>query len=205
MAVLGSITVNEIELMEVDASPKVSGIDASTGSIASNTDGSFLYLKNGENITDWASVGSEFFYSISTANQTKNNANYSDVTELTTENLPIGVYKFECFAICQSTSTSVGIGLRLGSSTATVGATFGKWMIRQAANGTASNFQYDQTDSITNVSSTSAVAANSDFIVTGEGIVNVTTAGSIAVQIRAENNNNVSIRTGSVLFLKRVA
>jgi hypothetical protein len=57
--------------------------------------------------------------------------------------------------------------------------------------------------SVTNVSSTAA--ANADFLITGTGVVTVTTAGTVAVQIRAENNNNVSIRIGSNLFLKRVA
>jgi hypothetical protein len=42
-------------------------------------------------------------------------------------------------------------------------------------------------------------------LITGTGVVTVTTAGTVAVQIRAENNNNVSIRIGSNLFLKRVA
>jgi len=204
MAVLGSITVNEIELMEVDTSPKVSGIDASTGSIAVNTDGSFVYLKDGASITDWAAIGTEFFYSITGANQTKNTAVYSNVTELVSESLPIGSYVFNCYAICQSTSTAVGIGLRIGSNTAILGNTFGKWSITQAASGVGSNFGYDQVSSATNVSSTAAATANADSIIIGKGIFNITTAGSIAVQIRSENNNNVSIRTGSVLFLKRV-
>jgi hypothetical protein len=205
MAVLGSITVNEIEIMEVDASPKVSGVDASTGSIAVNTDGSFIYLKDGNSITDWAAIGTEFFYSITGANQTKNNATYSNVTELVSESLPIGTYIFNCYAVCQSTATAVGIGLRIGANTAVLGSTFGKWSITQAASGVGSNYEYDQTSATTNISSTAANTANADFLITGQGVFNITTLGSIAVQIRAENNNNVSIRTGSVLFLKRVA
>ncbi len=205
MAILGSITINEIEVLEVDASPKTSGVDASTGSIAVDTDGSFLYLKDGESNIDWAAIGTEFYYSIKNANQTKNNATYSNVTELTTESVPVGSYVFNCYAICQSTATAVGLGLRVGAGSATLGATFGKWNIAQTANGIGSNFEYDQLSSTTNVSSASAAAANVDFLVTGTGVVNVTTAGTVAVQIRAENNNNVSIRIGSGFFLKRVA
>ena len=205
MAILGSITINEIEVMEVDASPKTSGVDASTGSVAVDTDGSFLYLKDGESNIDWAAIGTEFFCSIRSANQTKNTATYSNVTELTTESIPIGTYIFNCYAICQSTATAVGMGLRMGSGTAVLGATFGKWNIAQSANGVGSNFEYDQLSTVTNVSSTSVAAANTDFLITGTGVVTVTTAGTVAVQIRAENNNNVSIRIGSNLFLKRVA
>jgi len=204
MAVLGSITINEIEVMEVDASPKISGVDASTGSIAVNTDGSFLYLKDGQSTIDWAAIGTEFYFSIISANQTKNNATYSNVTELTTEIIPAGTYLFNCNAICQSTANAVGIGWRMGTGTAVLGTTFGKWLIPQSANGVGSNFEYDQLSTTTNVSSTSVAAANTDFLVTGTGTITVTTAGSVAVQIRAENNNNVSIRIGSNLFLKRV-
>jgi hypothetical protein len=205
MAVLGAITVNEIEVMEVDASPRTSGVDASTGSIAANTDGSFLYLKDGGATTDWANIGTEFSYFITGANQTKNTVTYSNVTELTSEVLPIGTYIFNCYAICQSSATAVGIGLRMGSGTAVLGATFGKWSITQAANGVGSNFEYDQLNSTTNVNSTASVTANADFLTTGQGVINITTSGTIAVQIRSENTNNVSIRIGSVLFLKRMA
>jgi hypothetical protein len=134
-----------------------------------------------------------------------NTATYSNVTELTTESIPIGTYIFNCYAICQSTATAVGMGLRMGSGTAVLGATFGKWNITQSANGIGSNFEYDQLSTATNVSSTAASAANTDFLITGTGVVTVTTAGTVAVQIRAENANNVSIRIGSNLFLKRVA
>jgi hypothetical protein len=204
MAVLGAITVNEIEVMEVDASPKTSGVDASTGSIAANTDGSFLYLKDGQATTDWASIGTEFFYSISGANQTKNTATYSNITELTSEILPIGTYNFKCHAICQSSAATAGVGLRIGAGTAALGSTFAKWSITQAANGVGSNFEYDQLNSTTNVSATAASSANTDFLAIGSGIIVLTSSGTIAIQIRSENTTTVSIRTGSCLFIKRL-
>jgi hypothetical protein len=204
MAVLGAITVNEIEIMEVDESPKTSGVDASTGSIAANTDGSFLYLKDGISTTDWANIGTEFFYSISTANQTKNTATYSSVTQLTSEVLPIGTYSFNCYAICQSSAATAGVGLRLGAGTATLGNTFGKWNISQTANGTGSNFEYDQLTSTTNVSATAAPSANADFLIIGSGIVVLTSSGTIAIQIRSENTTVVTIKIGSSLFIKRL-
>ena len=58
MAKLGSITINEIEMIEVDASPIVDGFDAPSGSLAILTDGTALYLKTTGGPTVWQNVGS---------------------------------------------------------------------------------------------------------------------------------------------------
>ncbi len=60
MAKLGSVTVNEIELIEVDVSPIVSGIDAADGSIAVLTDGSAFFLKIAGGATSWQAVDKAF-------------------------------------------------------------------------------------------------------------------------------------------------
>jgi hypothetical protein len=204
MANLGSITINEIELIEVDVSPRTSGVDASTGSLAILTDGTFAYLKTGNNNIDWASIGIEYNYRITTANQTSTSTTYANVTELVSESLLVGTYRFECFAICQSTAANTGVGVRIGAGTATLGATFGKWDISQAANGIDKNFQYDQLNSTTNVTSTSVATANTDFVVTGRGIVTLSTAGTIAIQFRSETTTASSIRIGSIFCLKKI-
>lgn len=204
MANLGSITINEIEIIEVDASPAVSGVDASIGSLAINTDGDSLFLKTGPLTTDWGSIGVEYSYRIGTANQTSTSTTYANVTELVSDSLLVGTYAFECFAICQSTNANTGVGLRVGAGTATLGATFGKWDISQAANGTSKNFQYDQLDSTTNVTSASVATANTNFIVTGRGIVTLSTAGTIAIQFRSETTTASSIRIGSIFYLKKI-
>jgi hypothetical protein len=204
MANLGSITINEIEIIEVDASPAVSGVDASIGSLAINTNGDSLFLKTGSLTTEWGSIGVEYSYRIGTANQTKNTVTYSNVTELTTGTLPTGTYMFNCFAICQSTSAAAGIGLRVGAGTATLGDTFGKWAVSQAAEGVNRNYEYDQLNSTTNFSSAAVQTANTNFIVNGNGIVTLTTEGTIAVQIRSETTAAVSIRIGSIFYLKKI-
>lgn len=56
MAVLGQITLNEILLIEVDAAPNVSPVDAPIGSIAIMTDGSGIYQKTGPSNIDWTNV-----------------------------------------------------------------------------------------------------------------------------------------------------
>ena len=205
MANLGSITVNEMEIIEVDASPKVSGVDASIGSLAVLTDGSALFLKTGIINTDWAFRGIEYNYIIAGANQTSTSATYANVTELTSVSLPVGTYMFDCIALCQSTNTGNGVGLRIGAGTATLGTTFGKWDISQAADGTSKSYQYDQLTSTTNVSSINAAVINTNFVVTGKGIFTVSSSGTVAVQFRSEAAVSVSIRTGSFVHFKRVS
>lgn len=209
MAVLGSITVNELEILELDASPATSGVDAPVGSLGIVTDGSFLYLKTGALITDWSIVRpllfEEFVFRITATNQTSTSATYANVTALTTGALATGTYKFEVHALCQSTAGGTGLGLRIGAGTAVLGATFANWDIKQAGNGTSSNYEYDQTTATTNVSSASAPAANTDFVCSGQGIFTVNTAGTVAVQLRSETTTAVSIRIGSIFFIKKIA
>jgi hypothetical protein len=209
VAVLGSITVNELEILELDVSPTTSGVDAPIGSLGIVTDGSFLYLKTGATITDWSIIRpllfEEFVFRITGANQTRTANTYANVTELTTGILQPGTYKFEVRALCQSTTTGTGLGLRVGAGTAVMGTTFGTWFIKQGGNGTTSYYQYDQTTATSNFNSTSAPVANADFSCAGEGIFTVTTAGTVAVQLRSENANAVSIRIGSIFFIKKIA
>ena len=126
------------------------------------------------------------------------------MTELTSGTLTTGTYMFNCFAICQSTSAAAGIGLRVGAETATLGDTFGKWAVSQAAEGVNRNYEYDQLNSTTNFSSAAVQTANTNFIVNGNGVVTLTTEGSIAVQIRSETTAAVSIRIGSIFYLKKI-
>lgn len=61
MARLGSITLNEIELIEVDESPIVTGLAAPSGSLAIATDGTSLYLKQEGDIYAWSAIPSSTF------------------------------------------------------------------------------------------------------------------------------------------------
>lgn len=56
MAKLGSITVNEIEIIEVDSDPTISGLEAASGSLAILTDGSSLFLKQEGGIYNWKAI-----------------------------------------------------------------------------------------------------------------------------------------------------
>lgn len=209
MANLGSITVNEIEIIEVDASPVTSGIDASIGSLAILTDGSKIFLKNGSLITNWAPINSlifsEFAYRVDTIAQSSTSATYANVTELVSDILEVGTYLFEYRGLSQSTAAGTGIGIRIGAGTAVLGVTFGEWQIAQATDGTGKYFQYNQVSATTNISSASVQTANADFVVKGSGSFTVTTTGTVAIQLRSETGTSVSVRIGSVFFIKKVA
>jgi len=204
---LGSITVNEIEIIEADASPITSGVDAEVGSFCIVTDGSGIYIKNGILSTDWKQITPleylEYAYTVTTI-QTRTANTYAAVTELTSISLPVGTYILRCMAVCQSSAGGTGIGLRFGVGTATATSCFGKWQISQAGNGTAKNFEYDQLSTAENVTSASVATANTNLLIMGEGFITTSTAGTINIQLRSENTNAVSIRPGSIFFLKRI-
>lgn len=204
---LGSITVNEIEIIEADSSPITSGVDAEVGSFCIVTDGSGIYIKNGVLSTDWKQITPleylEYAYTVTTI-QTRTANTYAAVTELTSISLPAGTYILRCMAVCQSSAVGTGIGLIFGVGTATATNCFGKWQISQAANGTAKNFEYDQLSTAGNVTSASVAAANTNLLIMGEGFITTSTAGTINIQLRSENANAVSIRPGSIFFLKRI-
>jgi hypothetical protein len=167
-----------------------------------------LFLKTGALATDWAPINSldraEYTY-VTTAIQVRSAATYIGVTELTSVSLPVGFYKIEAFVICQSTAGTVGLGMRIGQGTAVIGSPMGvQWQIPLNANGNDRYFEYDQTTPTENIFTTSAPAANTNFVVKGVGVLNVTTAGTIAVQIRSENANAVSVRPNSLFFIKAI-
>lgn len=149
--------------------------------------------------------GTGFYEYVTTVTQTSTSTTYANVTELTSASLAVGLYSFKVVGICQSTATKTGIGLRIGQATATLSTCVGKCFISQDANGKSQSFQYDQLTSTTNVTSVSVTTANTNFVVLGFGTFRVTSAGTVAVQIRSETGTAVSIRADSIFQIKRIA
>jgi len=146
-----------------------------------------------------------------TATAANSNATYTTVNELTTASLPAGLYRFEMFGRMQSGATTNGSGLRLVNSTAVISSVVGKWFVTHSANTSGNNtlqnvnYQWDQLDATTNVVSGAAPAINTPFNVSGWGLVRITTAGTLSIQIRSEVNGAASsLLTDSVLVLETV-
>jgi hypothetical protein len=95
------------------------------------------------------------------------------------------------------------MGFRLAEGTATITTCYIKWWLPLTL---TSNYVYDQTSVTTNIVSSTTGASNTDFIATGSGIFTVTSAGTVAVQIRTENNGTaVTIQPASFVKLIRIS
>jgi hypothetical protein len=142
---------------------------------------------------------------VSTVATITGSTTHTPATDLTSESLPSGVYRFIVIGQAQSASTNTGLGLRISSGTSTMTTVSAKWMISQAANGTASNFQYDQLSPTTNITSASSLAANTNFAIMGEGMFRLTSAGTVNVQLRTEiNNSSVTLQSDTVLIIESI-
>jgi pectin methylesterase-like acyl-CoA thioesterase len=144
-------------------------------------------------VTFGSNTGSITRYSYFTTSPNVNsNATYTTVAELTTASLPTGLYRVSFRGRAQSASTTNGTGVRISNGTAVVSTVAVSWAIAQGANGVSQKYQYDQTAANTNVTSTSANAANTDFAITGDGVIRITSAGTLVIQLRSELNGTAS-------------
>lgn len=152
--------------------------------------------------THWA-----FEYDLVTAAiQTSTSTTYANITELVTASLEPGLYAIRLRGTMQSTATGTGVGLRIAAGTATISSVSINWVFSQAGAGTDKNFEYSQTALADNVTSASVLTANADFPVAGDGMLRISAAGTVAVQIRTEiAGNGVSIRPNSSIIFKKVS
>lgn len=142
---------------------------------------------------------------ITTTTQSSTSTTHANITELTSTTLPTGTYRFVMRGLFQSAATGNGVGIRIGTGTATVSTCYAKWNLTQANNGTASNFQYDQLTSATNVTSAGVLTSNSNFVVIGEGVVTVTVSGTLAIQLRTETAGvATSVVAGSIFVIEKL-
>lgn len=156
-----------------------SGVVAGTYSLVTvDSKGRVTVGSNSGSITRYS-----YFTSVATATTS---ATYGSIAALTTVSLPVGLYMFRFSGNMQSTATNTGVGVRVAAETATVSSFSGKWNIATAANGTAHDFEYDQLTATTIAFSGSVLQANANFSVNGFGTFRVTTAGTVAIQIRTE-------------------
>lgn len=139
-------------------------------------------------------------------NQTTNNTiTYSAINGLTTDLLPIGIYRFSFNGQYQSASAQTGIGLRMSTGTATVTTCYGKWNISQGVDGTSKTYQYDQLTSTTNITSASTNVINTNANIDGYGIFRVTNAGTMQIQVRSETaGTQILIQPDAVLSIIKV-
>lgn len=147
------------------------------------------------------------FSQFTTTTQSSTSTTYANITELVSPILPIGRYQVLFSGTIQSTATTEGVGIRLSNGTATVGAVVMDWRITQAGNGTDKNFDYTQIDVASNFTSSAITVANADVPASGVGILQISSPGTIAMQLRTETAvvASCSIRANSVITYRRVS
>lgn len=156
-------------------------------------------------VTDASNNGGITRYSYSTSTATSSSTTtYASITQLTTASLPIGLYKITFNGKVRSAATTTGMGFRVAAGTAVIGDVGVKWFIPQGANGVSQAYVYDQITTADNITSTSIQAANTDYIALGKGFIRVTTAGTVAIQIRSETTTAVTLQSNAVFTLELV-
>lgn len=200
----GFVTSNGTSLSSVSEIDLAADVGATILPVANGGTGQSSFSQ-GVIVSDGSAMTSLPFVRMSTtATQQTTSTTMISATELTTGTLPVGKYKFSGTVVFQSTVAANGLGFRLGAGTATLTNTYAKWFLSQAANGTAKNYQYDQVNAATNVFSASVQTINTDQVGIVEGVFEVTTPGTVAIQFRSESGSTVSIRAGSIITIQGI-
>lgn len=193
MANLGSITLNEIQIFEVDADPSIGGLAAPTGSLAILTDGSKMFLKYGEGDTLWDGISPDSKQPISggttvaSGRQLFNlnsdivitSTEYTNIADLTTGNLVVGLYRFDFIGDFISNSGYADIKSRVIEGTSVMNIVRGDGSIntKNAPN----------------------------FLMSTYGILQVTQAGTLTIQIKTGTaGNSITIKQNSALILEKL-
>jgi hypothetical protein len=203
---VGSILTSssDVDLVYSDVSNQITASLTNTGVSAGTY--SVLTVDQKGRVTAGTTTGSVVRYSyFSNATDSTTQATYISIASLTTVSLPVGLYKFTMIGNMQSAAAQNGVGVRVSPVTANMTTVSAKWNIAQGTNGTSHDFEYDQIANNTNVTSASVGAANTTFSVNGFGVFRITSAGTVAVQIRSETAGTaVSLLPDSAFILELV-
>jgi hypothetical protein len=142
---------------------------------------------------------------VMTATQASSSSTYASVTELTTASLATGTYAFEFVGGIQSANTNTGHGIRINAVSATMSVVFAKWHLALGAAGFDESYIYGQTTPTQNTTSGSMNASNTNFVSSGSGVFTLTGAGTVAIQLRSETSNAVTLQIGTMLKIRKIA
>jgi hypothetical protein len=174
--------------------------------IATPAEGLLVFDTDLNTLCEYSGASWKFELRLNTsAIQTSTSSTYSNVTQMVTPSLEAGLYVLELKGIMQSTVITTGVGLRLFNGTAAVSTVNVNWGFSQAVSGTDKVYEYSQLNLADNIASASVITANTNFPVFGNGVFRITTAGTMAIQIRSEVNlSGVSIRPDSTVMFKKI-
>lgn len=195
-AVQGSIVEvfdagDDIDLVYPNVNGKVSATLKPTG-VAAGTYNNVRVDENGRIVEAFLisdSSALKYFHRTNSSNATTLQT-FMNIPELSTVELPVGLYKFNFISLAYSTSISTGVGVRLACTSGDISTIYGKYSISQSVPGTTQAYEYDQTSEATNITSSSSPSTSYGFVVKGEGIVRVTTPAVLTMQFRSEVENS---------------
>lgn len=174
--------------------------------IATPAEGLLVFDTDLNTLCEYSGVSWKFELRLNTiAIQASTSNAYANVTGFVTPSLEAGLYVLELKGIMQSATLTTGVGLRLFNGTAAVSTVNVNWTFSQGVNGTDKNYEYNQINIADNLTSISVITVNTNFPVFGNGVFRITTAGTMAIQIRSEvNGSGVSIRPDSTVMFKKI-
>jgi hypothetical protein len=128
------------------------------------------------------------------------------LTQLTSGSLPIGNYVFKVYAKVQSAAASNGYGVRLSNGTATIVDLLAAWQLPTNADFSTQHFNSYAQNTVGENNITGTIgAANTDYMVIGQGFFSVSVAGTVGVQVRSEANGTaVTFGVGSYLEIEEI-
>ncbi len=183
--------------------------DASGRIVASTTTAAELLFVNGVTSAIQTQLNNKQTIPIinsTTTTQASTSTTYGNITELITTSLAIGKYRVHTMIRYQSAATGAGMGVRIAQGTATIGTVAAQFSVGGfAADGAGQTFQYTQTALADNKTSSATLVANTTYLTTGIGFIDVTVAGTVAIQFRTEvNGTAVTIQSNSHVILERI-
>jgi hypothetical protein len=190
----------DIDFQYPDVSNQITAALTTTGV----TPGTYtqVTVDNKGRVTNGNNIGSVVRYKYCTLTSNVNSTvTYANITGLITDSLPVGLYRFNFFGRMQSGANNTGVGVRVSTQTAVVSNCVGKWFIDQGVNGLSQAFEYNQIATNTNITSASVATANAAFNVIGDGVVRITTAGALVIQIRSETNGTAATLLADAVFI----
>lgn len=174
-----------------------SGLVTSNGSAFSST----AFPAAGAVTSNGSAFSSHYREVVKNVGVTNNSTiTYANIPDMVSATLPVGKYKISAKILYQSAATTTGSGIRLINNTATLSDVKIQWIIPLTA--TTGNI-ISQTSVATNSVSTATPAALATYMLTGDGVIDVSVAGTVILQLRSEvAASNISVQTGSVLEIE---
>jgi hypothetical protein len=138
-----------------------------------------------------------------TAPQVTTSTTYAALAGMSVE-VGIGQYEFNFYSLFQTAASTTGIGVRIAQGTALLNNVYAQW--QHVINTTGGSDTFDQIGTASNHTSLAVPAANTDLVLIGRGIFQVSSAGTVIFQFRTEvAASAATLQTATRAVIRRIA